>query len=881
MSQDGWLRAYTAELQRRQEPVRDDRPASDPYRTAQRDSLGIGRSGRTVIGNIVDAFAYVHAYRVAFQPTDGLPIMICTSGVRSSTLAYGACDLTTYVPGTRVVVLVFPGDDRGYILCALPTPMYDPAKAMADFIHQTSRCGLKVDTVHTAALKLDNGGGITDWSAGRPIDSLPGGEWGRIFETGVRVFADSFQAQFAVDEATGLFLSYLDQYVRLGGVNLALMSSGMEFEHLHDEGELYAYEGYALHPWEQYGLLKPGGETFRDVSAEDSQDATPHYAAREPTEDKRQAFHRTITFRGYGGQGVRTITQAPPDADAYAYEADDLDPAGLTEIAQTMHGKVRIQAARGLTIAKRAFIPSPRRKLRVEDPRGDTLESASFSGMLNGAPQTVKPEMIPADDAKHLQKVATADDGIEYEGWESMHPYLQHTKDWSVPKAEDANPTKQVQAQIPFGMLTGSAFLNPPDPLKYNIDHRYGEAEFFANEAFLKFFDDGGIVLSDGYGSEVRATGGSMWVSAPADLWLCAGRNVNIMGGHDVILKAKYSIDLSATSNDIRLAAWQNVQILAGASQESGSVLVQSSAPENAGYRDAVGEEVAAGGIHFKSADAPIALLAKDIYLRTGGETSTLGSGNIVLDAKEADVVVQCDHVYRYMTKSAVDYFTSESRVQSSTTFTSQQALIGSDMVVTGKEAIHGSLETGDNIRVIGHIYTTESAAHDDKTARVGGGQITSNISDHNNTLKESNSAGDAAADGTFTGGYYANDAIGNDEVIAAANFTFRNSEQMMTDVDGFKFYELRWQQLARAYNEGKKWTEMQLTLDQIPESGSYPYPGQGVIDEDTYVEQDSQLFDRDTGNPKSPTDDAGLYEDATLKEGNPKPFSGNYRTIA
>jgi hypothetical protein len=86
---------------------------------------------------------------------------------------------------------------------------------------------------------------------------------------------------------------------------------------------------------------------------------------------------------------------------------------------------------------------------------------------------------------------------------------------------------------------------------------------------------------------------------------------------------------------------------------------------------------------------------------------------------------------------------------------------------------------------------------------------------------------------------------------------------------------------MARAYNEGKKWTEMQLTLDQIPESGSYPYPGQGVIDEDTYVEQDSQLFDRDTGNPKSPTDDAGLYEDATLKEGNPKPFSGNYRTIA
>ena len=103
MSQDGWLRAYTAELQRRQEPVRDDRPASDPYRTAQRDSLGIGRSGRTVIGNIVDAFAYVHAYRVAFQPTDGLPIMICTSGVRSSTLAYGACDLTTYVQRKSVV----------------------------------------------------------------------------------------------------------------------------------------------------------------------------------------------------------------------------------------------------------------------------------------------------------------------------------------------------------------------------------------------------------------------------------------------------------------------------------------------------------------------------------------------------------------------------------------------------------------------------------------------------------------------------------------------------------------------------------------------------------------------------------------------------------
>ena len=79
-----------------------------------------------------------------------------------------------------------------FIVGAFPDAGTDPRAAVSDYITQGGRTGLKVDPVNSLPFAHAHGGGIGDFSAGRPADSV-GGEWGVMSETGLGLFADPFQ----------------------------------------------------------------------------------------------------------------------------------------------------------------------------------------------------------------------------------------------------------------------------------------------------------------------------------------------------------------------------------------------------------------------------------------------------------------------------------------------------------------------------------------------------------------------------------------------------------------------------------------------------------------------------------------------------------------
>ena len=151
--------------------------------------------------------------------------------------------------------------------------------ALSDFIHQSSRCGLRVDKTHSAPFGCDDHGGIADWSNGRPFDGMSLGEWGAITETGLRVFLDPFMVQLAVDEATGVFAFYHDQLLRLAGYNTQMFSGGHEIEVGVDQGEVHHYDGFTPYPWEQCGAPTPGMDPYRECSDRRTSSSTRHTTA--------------------------------------------------------------------------------------------------------------------------------------------------------------------------------------------------------------------------------------------------------------------------------------------------------------------------------------------------------------------------------------------------------------------------------------------------------------------------------------------------------------------------------------------------------------------------------------------------------------------------
>ena len=108
-------------------------------------------------------------------------------------------------------------------------------------------------------------------------------------------------------------------------------------------------------------------------------------------------------------------------------------------------------------------------------------------------------------------------------------------------------------------------------------------------------------------------------LTAPGDVWIQPGRNVNIIAADDCIIKVHRSVDITSTKNDVRIKAERNLQILAGNDQsEGGGVVIESRAPA-AKYDFAKdGEDVKHSGILLIAPDSDIACWGKSVYLRTG-----------------------------------------------------------------------------------------------------------------------------------------------------------------------------------------------------------------------------------------------------------------------
>lgn len=866
----------------------------DPSRASQAAKHSLGADGHITRGMVVHAIPFVNWYKVQVGSAGGF--MAACMGSMSGLMPLGPRDISMARPNDNVLLFCPTGCNYAIIICVLPPIVQDGRVLCPDWIVQGSGSGVKREEAHKFPFKhLYKSGGIIDWSANRPMDETAFVR-GWISSTGIAVSLTNYMLQMRVNEQCGLFLNLFDSHARLAGVQLDIESMVHGEYAYDDEGEARYYRTLSTYPWEALGLYSPGTKFVEEVDDKEVQ-YTKHRAKVDLPESEAdlESVYRYIEYGGYLGQGhLRAVVKPARDSgkrryqDASANEADE----GLFREAIGLDGSYSLISAKGLHIGKRCKIVVPRVKKLPGDKNGDDAEAGNykFSGEFGGGEPHRVGDVSVNSDAKGLLRVAGVLDLIAHTvNWKAVHPFHYHKQDFATPQeAEQSTNFDKVSDKLDYSELSSRAYMSDPSPKKLKIDHRYGDVEYFQRESFIVWHDDGSLHLGCGFGAEIVMTGGRIRLTAPGGIDLLPGTDLLILADQ-IIGRAKRSIDLSASERDIRLKAERNMQLLAGNEKEGGLLLECLGEGTTQQYKQKYGEDVKGSGIILKAAKSTVATMAKDIYLRTGGEE--LGEGDILLDASRGKRRVQVfGREFNTYTKSGVSFhfgpLEDDSEVTQTYYFDEKTAVFDVKLLLKDQLINYGekaNIITKGGVKAIKSIVTAGSLA-DNKGGMVGkvADGLASIIEAACSTASEAastlNEFGKTRHESTIVQKYYQEQQLGNDDNIKLIRFSFRDPPTGggQYKVDGLKWPESRWQMMARlgGASGGEPWKERAVMYQG---SETFPYPGKKKLKEEPiFLALDEfTMYDAANGYSK---DRPQPYESARLGIMEPKTLNDEYK---
>lgn len=834
--------------------------AADPQNAGAANKVKLGKENKIVFGRIQYAMPFVHSYRVVLEDGDGV-IPCCRASADCGFNVGGVHDYSVLPPDTKVVVLKHHSNTYGVILCAVPELNDDGNTTFAEWISQGSGVGLfREGYYHSLLTLLSDEGGALDFSKGMPVDGTVL-DWGRITALGGGIHVDPYMSYLRVDEATGLSVFYHDQLSRLSGHNLDIWSAGYEQRNRDDRGEIQIARFVSPYYWESMGALSRSATIHKENTDEDVI-FEGHSAKLSPAEDDLMPFYRFREEIGYLGQLYSRTVVLPPEADLNKLSSQDV-LKGVFREQIMMDGTWSVETAKRAIISKRSRIPVPKQLKLAED----YSESADTSGNYRPAGQaepgsSQQPSQAAQDNHKvgdikyagqngNIIHVANSMDTESYVfNWQGIHPYHYHTKDYLLPQERELG---KVQPPRDFSELQDQPFLSEPESELIKVDERYGETKYFDVSSAITLTEDGGWIIRGGGGEVIQAVAGNIIIDCPGNIFLRCGKSLINLSGDDTVIRAKNSVDISATDKDVSIKAENNLRML---SHVGGMLFDCRSSGDEQEYSDtAVGEDVRSTGIIFKSANSPVVAMASDIYLRTGSSDGRVRSGSIVLDADKGNNDIKFiarDHV-RHIGNIAKDCFGLPTPTDTNV-YSASSSLLGTPVDVNGQFRVNGPVSALGNVSSAGGTFLA---------AQAGDGKIRtmSRPSQESTRLQQIN---DAAIEQLVKGfetfqtdikeKYHDSGKLGSPEAQQDISFSFRNEEQYGTS--NFKMLQPLWQVMAP--NIGVTWNERAVKFRDKDEL--MPWPGKKKWTEDAaLLKIKLSFFDPQEGNSKDR--DESIYE--------------------
>jgi hypothetical protein len=836
------------------------------------------------VGRVLIALPYVHCYKVQLTGRQG--VCIATAASRGSHTPLGVKTGEVIPPNSPVLIWKPNASGLAYILCVLPTPTMSDDYNPSDMIQQGGNSGVKkVEAYRNIPRSSAMAHGWVSQSCGRPMDGTIG-EYVRMSETGIGLLIDSFQTYLRVNEACGIWFNYFDNYAKLAGLSLNIMSYCEHNLQYYDEGELFALKGHATYPWEATGMYAPEEKFSKTNDAQDVQLDKQFPFALEDVEDPSQTpVYRLTEYTGYLGQGYNRSLMCPAQESGKRLmtAADDPD-TGLFNEMLTLDGAYGLRSAKEISFVKYPLIPNPRRKRQVEDAQGDDYSEGNnykFSGRFGdgGYEHKVQDWTGEGEYPNLLRPAGVLELLTRHYNWKSTHGFYYHEKDYVYP---DEGTTNSPLTDVQFyrGKMAEAYVSLEPVPLK--IDSRYNDVNYYKTMSFFTLTEDGSIVLGDGYGSQIIMGGGQIRLEASGDLMLLSGSRVVTLS-KEAIIRAKDSVDISSSDKDVRLKAENNMQLLAGNGGTGGMLLQSKGEGFIQDYEQRIGEDVISSGITLLSKGGSVNMLTKTAYFRTGiDEGNPESTGDFVLDvANGRSSFVSYALGHMHFNTQGMGLWHSPSgqdiNITESNFFGPDFAKIHGPAILERDVCVTrgGSLGVDGGVYAMGSIIAVQQLAcaggfsgFGDSSANGIPEAISNFITEFDEFATTVTEFGTPLFNGYFTEYVWQRKAPGDTTLLAnELDFSYRDlsNQGQAYGYDANKFYmlETRWQQLGRMgmVESGEAWTEKIVNYQG---SELYPWPGKiNWADGTTFMQYgtDDQylLFDQDKAKPREANQ--GSYE--------------------
>lgn len=761
----------------------------------------------------------------------------------------------TAPPGTLVIVAMpdsprgtGPSNDVLAILGVLTTYSTTQAEGKNDASDVISGAGICFDKLafHTT---FDKATTYSPPSAGRgaPADAVSG-EHTETSPLGPAWFMGLAMAYMRASDRCGVWMYRLDEHLRMVAKSLESQTLSREILEAYDEGELSVIERVAFVPWEALGAFESGIPVGKTSGQDFGPGKVPTQAPVIPVDVDQRSIFRLQTFKGYLGDLQQTFVTAPylaTGVDAYGKNADK--HVGLFRSALGADGALVMQSAKGIHLERYPLIPVPLAEKTYDDPQGDNASNYKASGTFGEGPEHLREDY----QTEGTHPALNAALGLDFHGLYMMQQSLQtlrsHTKDYTV-QTEASAPLKTVLQKgtiDPEGgyKLYPKGIMWMPRGRRVQLQIQKGRWEnvsYYNGRSALDLWDDGSLSVEDAWGAQIVMAGGNMVLSPPGDIILAPGRSVVLLAPQDVIVRAGNSVDVTASRRDVRLKAERNLMGIGGNSGRGG-VLLESRDSGGTYDFEQPGEKTDIQGLVLKNENGIFSVLSKQASVATTEDLALQARGRAAMNGQEIQLEGSSGLTISIGDASAQR--TAASSQVTSYTFGTTKAVFGTDraaaLYVNGQALINGGLST------LGEVFSGGALTVN------GGATVGGAVSATSTTITPVGQAGAQAIQNTrrtvFNGTFKPAVAALAKGIAATREYlkglyngarSYFNAVQATTDVkgslrstedygtlepEGFLFFEMRWQQYARAAGTGKRWVEKTVASTK---GETYPWPG-------------------------------------------------------
>ena len=367
---------------------------------------------------------------------------------------------------------------------------------------------------------------------------------------------------------------------------------------------------------------------------------------------------------------------------------------------------------------------------------------------------------------------------------------------------------------------------------------------------------------------------------------LKSGKSIINWSGQDIVQRAKGSIDLTTTVNDIRLKAEKDVQVLAGNSG-AGGVLIESRSVGNTYEFDEPGEQSVSSGIVLRSPNSKLVTLSAGAYIRTGGPRMT--SGPIVLDAaRGAEKIITHSIAIEHHVKNRLTIWwatgsTEQVTVKNALEITPNRLLVPGDVKAKGGATFGKDVFIRGNLLVAeGHVATEKAKQTNGLVGFLEGGSLAKVAAAITEVEKAAEKtlvkSGQDAYDTSLQEQHYADGQPGNTALLQKLQSSLRVSNEYHRGglPSDYRVKATVWQA------GGTPWNERPVTFG---DTVTYPHPGKEALTEqavfypagtDGLKREDGS--DAPHGTMSEPSD---KYASPKYAQSTPKLLNDSYTTIA